>query len=89
MCLFYIKKIEILKKLYRISQSFIYECLQEPECWEYFHYMVQHQLDKKGLLTEINKRDDVLVNTFKSSNQSNPSLPNEINKNRLMIDVIR
>ena len=48
--------------------------------------MVQHQLDKKGLLTEINKRDDVLVNTFKSSNQLQP---NEINENRPPINVIR
>ena len=37
---------------------------------------------KKGLLSEIEKRDDVLVNIFKSSNHSNPSKPNEINENR-------
>ena len=53
-------------QLYRLSQSFIYECLQEPEHREYFHNMVQQQLEKKGLLLEIEKRDDVLVNTFKS-----------------------
>ena len=42
------------QRVYQRAQSFIYECLQEPE-----------------------KRDDVLVNTFKSSNKLNPSQPND------------
>ena len=54
------------QRVYQRAQSFIYECLQEPEHREYFHNMVQQQLEKKGLLLEIEKRDDVLVNTFKS-----------------------
>ena len=67
------------KDVYRLSQSFIYECLQEPEHREYFHNMVLQQLVKKGLLFEIEKRDDVLINTFKSSNHSNPI---QLNENR-------
>ena len=51
--------------------------------------MVLQQLEKKGLLLEIEMRDDVLVNTFKSSNHSYPSRPNEINENRQKIHVIR
>ena len=43
-------------------------------------------IGEKGLLTEINKRDDVVANTFKSSNHLQP---NEINENRLTIHVIR
>ena len=70
------------QRVYQRAQSFIYECLQEPEHREYFHNMVLQQLEKKGLLLEIEKRDDVLVNTFKSSNHSYPSRPNEINENR-------
>ena len=70
------------QRVYQRAQSFIYECLQEPEHREYFHNMVLQQLEKKGLLLEIEMRDDVLVNTFKSSNHSYPSRPNEINENR-------
>ena len=51
-----------------------------------FYNMVQQQLEKKGLLLEIEKRDDVLINTFKSSNHSNPI---QLNENRQTIHVIR
>ena len=44
--------------------------------------MVQQQLEKKGLILEIEKRDDDIINIFKSSNQLNQSQPNEINENR-------
>ena len=82
------KRIHYNRNTKSISKSSIIynECLKEPEHKEYFHNMVQHQLEKKGLLSEIEKRDDVLVNTFKSSN---PSHLNEINENRPTIHVIR
>ena len=35
------------QRVYQRAQSFIYECLQEPEHKQYFHNMVHQQLEKK------------------------------------------
>ena len=61
------------RDVYRYSQGFIYECLQETKNREFFHQMVFEQLKKKGLLSQISNRSDILKNTFEENetNQNN------------------
>ena len=39
-----------------------------------FHQMIKQQLEKRGLLSRISEREDVLINTFGTPNQVNKSM---------------
>ena len=39
-----------------------------------FHQMIKQQLEKRGLLSRISEREDVLINTFGTPNQVNQSM---------------
>ena len=39
-----------------------------------FHQMIKQQLEKRGLLSWISEREDVLINTFGTPNQVNQSM---------------
>ena len=62
------------QNVYQYSQTFIYECLQDFENREMFHQMIKQQLEKRGLLSRISEREDVLINTFGTPNQVNQSM---------------
>ena len=39
-----------------------------------FHQMIKQQLEKRGLLSRISEREEVLINTFGTPNQVNQSM---------------